>query len=177
MIACLVLAACTPAPKYRSHPLREEGTLLESVHRDDSIPALGIKLEPPVHNFTASRVTSPFGTAAEPGARGRRHDGIDIKAASAEPVYAAAAGSIVFAGRQRGYGNVVIIDHGDSLTTVYAHLFYACVRKGDRVVKGETIGRAGKRGRATGTHLHFEVRRGGGPLDPAPYLWLDSGSR
>ena len=104
------------------------------------------------------------------------HEGIDIKARPGEEIIAAASGSVAFAGRQRGYGNVVIVDHGSGIRTLYAHLFYACVRRGELVGAGQRIGRAGKRGSATGTHLHFEVRRRGTALDPTPYLWLDSGA-
>ena len=170
MIACFALAACTPAPKFRTHPIEERGGGPETVSHAEGIPALGIKLAPPIQNFTHSRVISPFGTSADPGPRGRRHDGIDIKASAGEEVLAAAGGTVVFAGRQRGYGNVVMVDHGAGIVTLYAHLFYACVRKGDRVGAGATIGRAGKRGTATGVHLHFEVRVNGVAIDPAPYL-------
>lgn len=169
IVACLALAACTPAPKYRTHPIEERGGP-ETVLRREGIPQLGIRLAPPVQSFARSRVTSPFGTSADPGSRGRRHDGIDIKASANEKILAAAAGTVTFAGRQRGYGNVVMVDHGGGIVTVYAHLFYACVRKGDRVGAGATIGRAGKRGTATGVHLHFEVRLNGVAIDPAPYL-------
>jgi murein DD-endopeptidase MepM/ murein hydrolase activator NlpD len=169
MIACFALAACAPAPKYRAHPIEERGGP-EIVPRNESVPALAITLAPPVENFTHGRITSPFGTSAVPGTRGRRHDGVDIKARAGEKVLAAADGRVTFAGRQHGYGNLVIIDHGGGVVTVYAHLFYACVRKGDRVGTGDTIGRAGKRGTATGVHLHFEVRRNGVAIDPAPYL-------
>ena len=169
MIAFFAFAACTPAPKYRTHPIREpDGP--EIVPQREGIPALGISLAPPVHDFIRSRVTSPFGTGADPGSRGRRHDGVDIKARAGEEILAAAGGTVIFAGRQRGYGNVIMVDHGAGIVTVYAHLFYACVRKGDRVGAGATIGRAGKRGTATGVHLHFEVRRRGVAIDPAPYL-------
>ena len=169
-ITCFALAACTPAPKFRAHPVEERSGGRETVPRPAGVPILGIKLGPPVQNFTRSRIISPFGTSADPGARGRRHDGIDIKASGGEKVLAAAGGTVVFAGRQRGYGNIVMIDHGAGIVTAYAHLFYACVRKGDRIGAGATIGRAGKRGTATGVHLHFEVRVNGVAIDPAPYL-------
>jgi murein DD-endopeptidase MepM/ murein hydrolase activator NlpD len=71
----------------------------------------------------------------------------------------------------------VIVDHGGGISTLYAHLFYATVRRGEAVGAGETVGRAGRRGSATGTHLHFELRRNGAAIDPAPHLWLDSGRR
>jgi murein DD-endopeptidase MepM/ murein hydrolase activator NlpD len=174
----LILGACTPAPKYRVRS-QEPEPLERAVNRSqDSIPALEIRLLAPVKDFAASRITSPFGRRSSPGARGSRtHEGIDIKAQSGEEILAAAPGSVVFAGRKRGYGNVVIVDHGGGISTLYAHLFYATVRRGEAVGEGETVGRAGKRGSATGTHLHFELRRNGAAIDPAPHLWLDSGRR
>ena len=168
----LVAIGCAPAPKYRAR----SGTLpLET--RDGAspcgeTPALGIRLSPPVKGFRLARITSPFGFRASDG---RRHDGVDIKAKSGEKILAAASGIVAFAGRMQGYGNVVILDHGNGIGSLYAHLFYASVRKGESVGAGETVGRAGKRGRATGTHLHFEVRRNGSPIDPVPHLCLDSG--
>jgi murein DD-endopeptidase MepM/ murein hydrolase activator NlpD len=100
---------------------------------------------------------------------------VDIKAGQGEEILAAASGKVAFSGHKRGYGTVVIVDHGNGVSTLYAHLFYASVRKGESIGAGETIGRAGRRGRATGTHLHFEVRYQGSPIDPVPHLWLDSG--
>ena len=91
------------------------------------------------------------------------------------PRIRAATGSVSFSGRKRGYGDVVIIDHGNGVSTLYAHLVSAAVKAGESIGAGEIVGRAGKRGRATGTHLHFEVRRSGSPIDPVPHLWLDSG--
>ena len=170
--------ACTPVPKYRARPSESGLTATEVNQRADSMPALGIRLFPPVKSFGRGRITSPFGTREHPGSGGSAmHEGIDIKAGPGEEIVAAASGSVAFAGRQQGYGNVVILYHGGGITTRYAHLFYACVRTGESVGAGERIGRAGKRGSATGTHLHFELRRGGVALDPAPYLWLDSGTR
>jgi murein DD-endopeptidase MepM/ murein hydrolase activator NlpD len=179
-VAIIILCiwnGCTPAPKYRARPPASELTAGERNSRPDSIPSLGIRLIPPVKDFTARRITSPFGTRARRGSGGSgMHEGIDIKARAGEEIIAAASGSVAFAGRQRGYGNVVIVDHGSGIHTLYAHLFYACVRRGESVGAGQRIGRAGKRGSARGTHLHFELRRHGAALDPTPYLWLDSGT-
>jgi murein DD-endopeptidase MepM/ murein hydrolase activator NlpD len=171
MIVGISFYACTPAPKYRSRGPQLEPAASRAVPAGKSAPALAIRLTPPVRNYDPRRITSPFGERINPHfPGGRRHDGIDIGAVAGEEIIAAASGIVVFAGRQRGYGNIVIIDHGRGITTVYAHLFYACVRKGESVGAGRRIGRAGKRGRATGVHLHFELRRDGVPIDPAPYL-------
>jgi murein DD-endopeptidase MepM/ murein hydrolase activator NlpD len=163
---------CAPAPKYRAHAETRSLAAQDTARRDGGIPDLGMRLSPPVKGFSTARITSPFGS---PPSNDRRHDGVDIKAASGEEILAAASGTVAMSGRKRGYGTVVILDHGNGVSTLYAHLFYASVREGESIGAGETVGRAGKRGRATGTHLHFEVRRNGSPIDPVPHLWLDFG--
>jgi murein DD-endopeptidase MepM/ murein hydrolase activator NlpD len=176
LILTFSIASCTPVPKFRSGPIEPAfAPELASAGASDST-VLAHRFAPPVHGFSRDRITSRFGPRKSPGRGGSEfHEGIDIKAKPGEEVFAAAAGRIVFSGRQRGYGNVVVIDHGNAVSTRYAHLFYAIVRKGERVSGGERIGRAGKRGAATGTHLHFEIRHNGKALDPLRYLWLDSG--
>lgn len=106
------------------------------------------------------------------GRRGSRmHDGIDIGAKEGTPVYAAASGEVVYSDqRLSGYGKLIIIRHSRDMFTAYAHNQRNLVRKGDRVNSGDVIARVGKTGRATGPHLHFEVRRGSTPVDPLAYL-------
>jgi murein DD-endopeptidase MepM/ murein hydrolase activator NlpD len=172
---CAAMNGCAPAPRFRAHPETRAPEAQQTRSRDGgSISDIGIRLSPPVRGFSTMRITSPFGLRP---LTGERHEGVDIKAGAGEEVLAAASGRVAFSGRKRGYGNVVIVDHGRGVTTLYAHLFYACVREGESIGAGETIGRAGRRGRATGTHLHFEVRLGGSPIDPVPHLWLDSGGK
>jgi murein DD-endopeptidase MepM/ murein hydrolase activator NlpD len=77
---------------------------------------------------------------------------------------------VVFAGERGGYGNTVIVDHGGSLATLYAHQSRLSVANGDRVQRGQTIGEVGSTGFSTGPHLHFEVRVNGTPVDPLNYL-------
>ena len=82
----------------------------------------------------------------------------------------AAAGTVIFAGRQSGYGAIVILRHGDDLATVYAHASALLVSEGDEVEQGTPIARVGRSGRTTGPHLHFEVRKGTRPRNPLLYL-------
>ena len=105
------------------------------------------------------------------GQRGRHHhhDGIDIDGVLGEEVRAVAAGVVVRSGSEARYGKTVVIDHGNGLTTLYAHASRLLVREGDEVEQGETIAEVGATGNARGTHLHFEVRRDGRPVDPIPY--------
>jgi lipoprotein NlpD len=99
-----------------------------------------------------------------------RHDGIDLAAPEGTPVRAAEQGTVLFAGTQRGYGNLVLLGHGGDLVTVYAHNERNLVKKGARVGRGQQIARVGHTGNATGPHLHFEVRVGARPHDPLGFL-------
>lgn len=94
------------------------------------------------------------------------HTGIDIDNRSRPSVYAAASGTVEFAGWLGGYGNLLIVNHGGGLTTYYAHLDKFYVSKGQSVAKGAAIAKMGSTGRSTGPHLHFEVRRNGRPVNP-----------
>ncbi|MFN7954420.1 MAG: LysM peptidoglycan-binding domain-containing M23 family metallopeptidase [bacterium] len=114
------------------------------------------------------RVTSRFGLRRDPLCGERRfHSGIDIAAPQGAGVRAAAGGTVTFAGQQAGYGRTVVIDHGDGRSTVYAHLSAILVRPGDRVDASTEVARVGRTGRATGPHLHFELRQDGVAVDPA----------
>jgi murein DD-endopeptidase MepM/ murein hydrolase activator NlpD len=105
------------------------------------------------------------------GARARGfHHGVDIAAPKGTRVRAARGGKVVYRGRQRGFGRLVIIDHGDGIQSYYAHLSRFATRKGHRVKRGEVIGRVGKSGRASGHHLHFELRRNGHSVNPEGYV-------
>jgi len=94
------------------------------------------------------------------------HTGIDIDNRSRPPIYAAQSGTVEFAGRLGGYGNLLIVNHGGGLQTYYAHLEKFYVGQGEAVTKGDAIAKMGSTGRSTGPHLHFEVRKGGRPINP-----------
>ena len=115
---------------------------------------------------TAPKLTSRFGKRW-----GKPHEGIDMAAPIGTPVFAASAGTVIYSGDQvRGYGNMVVVKHGDDLVTVYAHNSVLLVRGGERVSAGQEIARVGDTGRSTGPHLHFEVRRKDAPQDPMQFL-------
>jgi len=116
----------------------------------------------------ADRVeTSPFGWRRDPfSGTTAYHRGVDLRAAYGEPIGAADAGTVVFAGEQGGYGQTVVVEHASGVRTRYAHLSSVTTEAGAEVKAGEAIGRAGRSGRATGTHLHFEVTQNGRPIDP-----------
>ncbi|HEU4943413.1 MAG TPA: peptidoglycan DD-metalloendopeptidase family protein [Gaiellaceae bacterium] len=100
---------------------------------------------------------------------GRMHEGIDIAAGYGTPIRAAASGNVIYAGWMGGYGNLIIIDHGNGLATAYAHQS-SFVVGGGAVSQGQTIGYVGCTGHCFGPHLHFEVRVNGSPVDPLGYL-------
>jgi murein DD-endopeptidase MepM/ murein hydrolase activator NlpD len=110
-------------------------------------------------------ITSPFGPR-----NGRMHTGIDIDGELGDPVVAAAEGTVLLSGPYFDYGNAVIIDHGDGVTTLYGHLSQTAVEPGQIVARGDLIGLVGCTGHCTGDHLHFEVRIDGTPVNPIPYL-------
>lgn len=101
---------------------------------------------------------------------GSPHDGVDLAAPEGTPIRAAADGAVLYAGVQRGYGNLVILRHEGGLITIYAHNQKNLVRDGDRVRVGEEIALVGRTGRASGPHCHFEVRQGTKPRDPLLFL-------
>ena len=120
-----------------------------------------------------AEMTSGFGTRSDPFLRRPAfHSGLDFRTPTGTPIYTAGAGTVISAGRNGGYGNMIEIDHGNGLTTRYAHLSRILVKKGTRVAAGSVIGKAGSTGRSTGPHLHYEVRRNGKPLNPARFVKL-----
>jgi len=120
----------------------------------------------------SSRVeTSPFGWRRDPfSGAAAYHRGVDLRAAYGEPIGAADAGTVVFAGEQHGYGQTVVVEHANGIRTRYAHLSSVSTEAGAGVKAGEAIGRAGRSGRATGTHLHFEVTQHGRQVDPHTFV-------
>ncbi|OWJ62061.1 hypothetical protein BWR60_30400 [Inquilinus limosus] len=102
---------------------------------------------------------------------GKPNQGINIAAAAGTPIKAAGPGVVAYAGNElRGYGNLVLIQHGDGLVTAYAHAASLSVKKGDQVGAGQTIGTVGQTGAVDQPQLHFEVRKNSQPVDPKQYL-------
>ena len=116
-------------------------------------------------------ISSPYGKRVHPisGANGF-HTGIDIAAGKGAPIVASKSGTVAFSGVQSGYGNVVIVDHGGGVQTLYAHADTLLVSKGQKVSRGQKIATVGSTGNSTGPHLHFEVRINGKHTDPMGYL-------
>ena len=127
----------------------------------------GSKFDWPVRGPMAS----PFGNRIHPILKRKiLHAGIDIASPNGTPIKTAAPGEVIYNGWLRGYGRVIVIDHGRGFSTLYAHLSASLVQEGQIVRAGATIGRVGKTGNVTGYHLHFEVRHYGTPVNPIRYL-------
>ncbi|QSQ25224.1 M23 family metallopeptidase [Pyxidicoccus parkwayensis] len=152
-----------------------------------SVPVVARREEPPSRSRPASRP----GVGSRPrlatqgmldwplkgvlygrfGKKGKEpHDGIDLAAPAGSPVKTAQEGTVLYAGEQRGYGNIVIVEHSNQLITLYAHNRDLRVRTGQRVLAGQVIATVGESGKTSGPHLHFEVRMDGKPVDPLDYL-------
>ncbi len=115
-------------------------------------------------------ISSPYGWRIHPIKKVRSfHTGIDIAATEGTPIFAADSGTVEFAGRNGGYGNFILINHG-TYSTAYGHLSKIDVYTGQKVKKGQIIGRVGSTGISTGPHLHFEVRIGGRHTNPLAFL-------
>ena len=130
--------------------------------------ASGLPLSTPM---SKGSITSRFGMRTDPfRRRPAMHTGIDFRAPTGQPARATAGGKVISAGYNRGYGNMVEIDHGNGLTTRFAHLSKILVKKGQTVGKGDTVGQTGSTGRSTGPHLHYEVRVNGRAVDPMTFI-------
>lgn len=135
----------------------------------ENIPAIQ-----PVLNKDLKRLASGFGVRTDPVYHTRRmHTGLDFSAPVGTEVYATGNASVVFVGWRQGYGNTVELDHGFGYTTLYAHLYKALVRVGQKVKRGDIIALVGNTGKSVGPHLHYEVRIHQKPVDPKNYFFND----
>ncbi len=165
-------ALAEKAAKEAEEAQREAGAMIARLQRQRErayIPATGqgSKFDWPLRGAMAS----PFGNRIHPILKRKiLHAGIDIAAANGTPVKTAAPGEVIYNGWLRGYGRVVVVDHGRGFSTLYAHLSASLVREGQVLKPGATIARVGKTGNVTGYHLHFEVRHYGTPVNPIKYL-------
>ncbi len=116
-------------------------------------------------------ITSTYGYRSDPinGSKSF-HQGLDIAAPKGTAVYAASDGVVIFSGYKNSYGNVVMIDHGGGIVTVYAHNSSLVAKTGQTVKRGSVISKVGSTGYSTGNHLHFEVRKNGATINPRNYV-------
>lgn len=149
------------ATRALSSGIRSASTLTDWVHLADA-PTLW-----PI----MGRVTSSFGERTDPlDGEGEFHRGIDIAAPSGTAIHATGDGVVAFAGWVNGYGREVTLNHGQNITTLYAHMASMVVVPGETVTRGQVIGYVGLSGRSTGAHLHYEVRIHDAPVNPHRYM-------
>ena len=173
-----LLSACATVPQNSTHFEKNSLSLCQNI-KVSNAPAHDrsgkiTRYSPfiTINNVSLARapvdgcLSSAFGPRR--GGAGKIHKGIDLYTRTPTPIAAAAKGKISFIGSQKGYGKTVIIDHGNGVTTRYAHLssYDRVMRVGLRVLLGDVIGRTGKTGNATATHLHYEVRLHGKTINP-----------
>jgi murein DD-endopeptidase MepM/ murein hydrolase activator NlpD len=172
------LASSSPAPKPRAASYRSDVPVPKQAPRDIAVrqrpvtrpapaslpvPAGNARFVWPVNG----PVVSGFGAAAN----GQRNDGINIAAPAGTPVHAAESGIVTYVGNElRGYGNLLLIRHDDGFVTAYAHNDRIVVQRGDRVQRGQVVSYTGTTGDVTQPQLHFEIRQGTKPVNPAAYL-------
>jgi murein DD-endopeptidase MepM/ murein hydrolase activator NlpD len=186
----VVTPAPSPAPGAAAVQLAPVS--VDNVYFGDVVPAGGFaEITPPAPKIVSAHagyarraaaavaleVNSGFGVRRDPftGAA-RMHTGVDLKAAYGQRVGAALGGMVVYANYRGGYGNLVIVDHGRGIATMYGHLSSIAVGVGQRVVAGQTIGNVGSTGRSTGPHLHYEVRARGHALNPSSVITFKGAS-
>jgi murein DD-endopeptidase MepM/ murein hydrolase activator NlpD len=142
-------------PHTASRPMR--------IPQTDERPELGV----------VGRLTGRFGARQDPiNGKSGFHPGIDIAAPAGTPIHAVEAGRVVFAGKNGGYGNFIVIDHGNNTLTRYAHCQRIDVTVGQEISANEVIGAVGSTGHSTGPHLHLEVYQDGEAVDPLQVEWL-----
>jgi murein DD-endopeptidase MepM/ murein hydrolase activator NlpD len=177
-----------PAPGESTEETADAADLTRMASRaeelDGTLDQVQARLDERMHWLSATPaitpvkgiLTSGFGFRSDPMTHGRGvHQGVDIAAAIGQPVRASADGIVLRAGLVGGLGQAVYIAHGYGLTTRYGHMSRVDVRPGQRVKRGDIVGRVGNTGRSTGPHLHYEVRLDGEPVNPLAYLYDTTG--
>ena len=165
------LATQKPVAYERAVETRTEPVINEEVAIiSDPAPATGKRVPSTTTKMiwpVEGKVISKFGAQAQ----GRGNDGINIEATEGEPIYAAQPGTVTYVGNElKGYGNMALVQHSGGLVTSYAHANDIVVKKGDKVEQGQVIGYVGRTGGVSSAQLHFSVREGKTPVDPARYL-------
>jgi murein DD-endopeptidase MepM/ murein hydrolase activator NlpD len=169
IMSCWSAAAAAEPSATRADPTFK--ALFSSWKRLDTLQdsVIAVPSDKPVRD---AAFTSSYGVRTDPfQGRAAMHAGIDLAGPIGTPIYATADGTITTAGWQNGgYGNLIKVEHGRGIETRYGHLSAIMVREGQRVRRGEMIGRMGSTGRSTGSHLHYEVRIDGRAVNPIPFM-------
>lgn len=143
-----------------------ENTLLDVVETNEQLQYI-----PTIWPADNRKITSDFGKRSDPFTkRSSLHMGVDIRGYWGDPVYASADGKVKLSQYHGGYGQTIILNHGNGYETLYAHMRKLLVNENDNVKKGDLIGHIGSTGRSTGPHLHFEIHDKSNPIDPVEFL-------
>jgi murein DD-endopeptidase MepM/ murein hydrolase activator NlpD len=169
----LSLGELTRQLEWLTRQLDDRGDKLGILESSLTLDNARKKLVPTMLPVQGGWYSSNYGWRIDPF-NGQRafHEGIDVIAEQGTAVHAAAGGVVVYAEYHPQYGNMIEIDHGNDLITRYAHASKVLVKVGDLVLRGVKVAEVGRTGRATGTHLHFEVRQRGVPVNPVQFLRL-----
>jgi murein DD-endopeptidase MepM/ murein hydrolase activator NlpD len=147
----------------------------EGLHLLPRQPGLGDATFTPSLWPVKGQITCSFGDRLDPfSGEGEFHRGVDISANYGDPIHVTADGVVVAAETRTGYGRLVVVDHGFGTTTWYGHLSGFNVTAGQEIHRGDVLGYAGTSGRATGPHVHYEIRLNGAPINPFRYLRFNS---
>ena len=181
--AAALSASVAPAPVVLAREANPRPVLparVASAAVPAAVPAARPRVRTHVHASRSRRAVTGWvrpvsaGVVSSYGPRwGRWHPGVDFGARYGAPIHAVGAGVVVGAGYlsgESGYGKIVLVRHAGGVVTAYAHMSRVLVHTGERVQAGDTLGLVGATGHVTGPHLHFEVRVGGGKINPVPWL-------
>ncbi|WP_185948792.1 M23 family metallopeptidase [Algoriella xinjiangensis] len=154
-----------------------ESKSLDEVFRSAGVKDANLSSMPvlkPVADKYVSRLASGYGSRFHPILKvNKMHKGLDFVASTGTPIYATGDGAVKVSEFNSGYGNMVVLKHGNGYESLYAHMSRAKVRSGQKVKRGDVIGYVGTTGLSTGAHLHYEIHKNGEPVDPIMYFYND----
>ncbi|WP_426276341.1 M23 family metallopeptidase [Chryseobacterium sp. S-02] len=176
------VTASAPAPEVKAEPVEKIVEVTDSYGNKREIKVMVTPKAAPAVASTSTHAKSAAATTSKttpeknnPPAEADQmqfHKGLDIAVAFGSDVKAAAAGTVIFSGQKGGYGNCVIVSHGNGLATLYGHLSQLIAKVNDKVKVGEVIAKSGNSGRSTGPHLHYEVHKNNTPVNPKLFMNL-----
>lgn len=176
------VAATTPKPEVKAEPVEKIVELTDSYGNKREVKVMVTMKTPSApsssptnstgKNTVASKVPAEKNNAPAEADQMQFHKGLDIAVPFGSDVVATAAGKVIFAGQKGGYGNCVIVSHGNGLATLYGHLSQLVAKTNDKVKVGQVIAKSGNSGRSTGPHLHYEVHKNNAPVNPKLFMNL-----
>jgi len=176
------VATTTPKPEVKAEPVEKIVELTDSYGNKREVKVMVTMKTPSApsssstnsmgKNTVASKVPAEKNNAPAEADQMQFHKGLDIAVPFGSDVMATAAGKVIFAGQKGGYGNCVIVSHGNGLATLYGHLSQLVAKTNDKVKVGQVIAKSGNSGRSTGPHLHYEVHKNNAPVNPKLFMNL-----